>query len=82
MNRRRSGDSIDCGVASGDMLLTFRRAGTNPVPVAHPQGLYDYAGERVPPADLLSELSRLGWQADGEPLVALDLAAIRRLHVG
>jgi DNA modification methylase len=46
-------DSIDCGVASGDLLLTFRRIGTNPVPVAHPQGLFDYCGERVPPSDLL-----------------------------
>lgn len=46
-------DSIDCGVASGDMLLTFRRAGTNPVPVNHPEGLFDYAGERIPPSDLL-----------------------------
>ena len=46
-------DSIDCGVASGDMLLTFRRAGQNPVPVKHPEGLFDYAGERIPPSDLL-----------------------------
>lgn len=46
-------DSIDCGVASGDMLLTFRKAGKNPVPVNHPEGLLDYAGERVPPSDIL-----------------------------
>ena len=46
-------DSIDCGVASGDQLLTFRRAGTNPVPVKHPVGLLEYAGERMPPADVL-----------------------------
>lgn len=46
-------DSIDCGVASGDMLLTFRKAGKNPVPVRHPEGLLDYAGERVPPSDIL-----------------------------
>lgn len=46
-------DSIDCGVASGDLLLTFRRSGANPVPVQHPQGMLDYAGERVPPSDLL-----------------------------
>lgn len=57
-------DSIDCGVASGDMLLTFRRAGTNPVPVAHPQGLYDYAGERVPPAELLSYRGCTGKQTE------------------
>lgn len=46
-------DSIDCGVASGDYLLVFRRAGTNPVPVLHPVGLLDYCGERLPPADVL-----------------------------
>jgi hypothetical protein len=46
-------DSIDCGVASGDYLLTFRRDGANPVPVQHPVGLLDYAGERMPPADVL-----------------------------
>lgn len=47
-------DSIDCGVASGDQLLTFRRVGKNPVPVKHPQGMMDYAGARVPPSDVLS----------------------------
>jgi DNA modification methylase len=46
-------DSLDCGVASGDQLLTFRRAGKNPIPVAHPIGMTSYAGERVPPADIL-----------------------------
>lgn len=47
-------DSIDCGVASPDYLLTFRRKGENPVPVAHPQGLLEYAGERLIPSDVLS----------------------------
>jgi DNA modification methylase len=46
-------DSLDCGIASGDYLLLFRRAGKNPIPVAHPTGLMDYAGERRPPADVL-----------------------------
>lgn len=46
-------DSLDCGVASGDQLLTFRRSGKNPVPVAHPIGMMSYAGERMPPADVL-----------------------------
>lgn len=46
-------DSIDCGVAAADFLLTFRKRGKNPVPVAHPVGMLDYAGERLPPADLL-----------------------------
>jgi hypothetical protein len=47
-------DSIDCGVAAGDQLLTFRRAGKNPVPVQHPVGMLEYAGERVPPSDVLA----------------------------
>lgn len=46
-------DSIDCGVAAGDQLLTFRKVGENPVPVAHPVGMLDYAGERQIPAELL-----------------------------
>ncbi len=47
-------DSSRCTVASADYLLTFRRNGDNPVPIAHPQGLTEYAGERTPPADVLS----------------------------
>lgn len=46
-------DSIDCGIASADYLLLFRRSGKNPVPVTHPNGLLEYAGERVPPSDIL-----------------------------
>jgi DNA modification methylase len=46
-------DSIDCGVASADFLLSFRKRGTNPIPVAHPEGMFDYAGEREIPAELI-----------------------------
>lgn len=46
-------DSLDCGVAAGDQLLTFRRNGANPVPVAHPVGMLDYAGEKQMPNDIL-----------------------------
>lgn len=46
-------DSLDCGIASADYLLLFRRDGENRIPVRHPSGLLDYAGERKPPADLL-----------------------------
>jgi len=46
-------DSIDCGIASGDYLLLFRRKGKNPVPVRHPIGMLEYAGERMPPADVI-----------------------------
>ncbi len=31
----------------------FRKRGENPVPVEHPTGLMEYAGERVPPSDVL-----------------------------
>ena len=43
-------DSTKCSMANADYLLIFRRNGENAVPVAHPTGLMDYAGEReVPP---------------------------------
>lgn len=57
-------DSLDCGVAAGDQLLTFRRKGVNPVPVAHPVGMLDYAGERVPPSDLLPYRGWTGKQTE------------------
>lgn len=54
-------DSSRCSVASADWLLVFRREGSNPVPIAHPVGLLDYAGERKIP----SELHRFrGWQGN------------------
>lgn len=46
-------DSSRCTVASADYLLVFRRHGTNPVPIEHPNGLLDYAGSRQIPAELL-----------------------------
>lgn len=46
-------DSTRCSVASADYLLIFRRSGDNPVPVAHPMGLMEYAGDRPIPAELL-----------------------------
>jgi hypothetical protein len=44
-------DSTRCSIANADYLLIFRRSGTNPVPVSHPQGLLEYAGERSMPND-------------------------------
>lgn len=46
-------DSTKCGVAGADYLLIFRRDGENPVPVSHPVGLLEYAGERQIPPELL-----------------------------
>jgi DNA modification methylase len=45
-------DSSKCSVANADYLLVFRRKGDNPVPIAHPVGLLEYAGERQMPAEL------------------------------
>lgn len=54
-------DSSKCSVASADYLLMFRKRGTNPVPIEHPNGLIDYAGARPIPQDVLSYR---GWQGN------------------
>lgn len=46
-------DSSRCSVASADYLLVFRRRGENKIPISHPTGLQDYAGEREIPQELL-----------------------------
>jgi DNA modification methylase len=46
-------DSSKCSNAAADYLLIFRRSGDNPIPISHPTGLLDYAGERKPPAKIL-----------------------------
>jgi len=46
-------DSSRCTVASADYLLVFRRKGANPIPIRHPHGLLNYAGERQIPPELL-----------------------------
>lgn len=45
-------DSSQTSVASADYLLAFRRAGDNPVPIAHPTGLDTYAGATPVPTEL------------------------------
>lgn len=52
-------DSALCDVAGADYLLLFRKRGTNPVPIAHPEGLLAYAGERKIPEELHGYR---GWQ--------------------
>ena len=52
-------DSSKCSVASADYLLAFRKRGTNPTPITHPNGLLEYAGARPIPPDLLSYR---GWE--------------------
>lgn len=54
-------DSSKCSVASADYVLVFRKRGENPVPIAHPVGLLDYAGEREIPVELLKYR---GWKGN------------------
>jgi hypothetical protein len=55
-------DASRCSNASADYLLIFRRKGTNSIPITHPQGLIDYAGERQIPPNLLQYRGRKGDQ--------------------
>ena len=57
-------DGTRCSVASADYLLVFRKRGENPVPVEHPQGLLEYAGERAIPHELLSYRGWTGKQTE------------------
>jgi DNA modification methylase len=54
-------DSSRCSVASADYLLVFRRKGENKIPIKHPNGLMEYAGERKMPAELLKYR---GWKGN------------------
>lgn len=54
-------DSSRCSVASADYLLVFRRKGDNKIPIAHPVGLLEYAGERKIPHELLGYR---GWKGN------------------
>lgn len=57
-------DSSRCTAAGADYLLLFRRKGENTVPIAHPNGLTEYAGERQMPADLLPYKNWKGKQTE------------------
>ncbi len=57
-------DSSRCSVANADYLLVFRRAGENKIPIAHPIGLTEYAGERRPPVDVLKYRGWKGKQTE------------------
>ena len=59
-------DSTRCSAANADSLLIFRRAGANPVPVAHPTGLTFYAGSRTPPDKVLRWRGHKGNQIANE----------------
>jgi len=57
-------DSSKCSVASADYLLVFRKKGNNTIPIKHPCGLTEYAGERGIPAELLSYRGHTGNQIE------------------
>ncbi len=57
-------DSMDCGVASADYLLMFRKNGDNETPVKHSVGMMEYAGLREVPPDLLKYRGYTGKQTE------------------
>ena len=57
-------DSTLCEVAGADYLLMFRKSGENKIPVSHPVGLADYAGERKIPHELLKYKGHSGKQTE------------------
>ena len=57
-------DSSRCSVASADYLLMFRKKGENPIPITHPKGLLDYAGEREMPHELRAYRGYQGHQIE------------------
>lgn len=57
-------DSSLCSNAGADFLLIFRRSGENPVPIAHPEGLAEYIGEREMPTELLQYRGWTGKQTE------------------
>lgn len=59
-------DSAYAGVAAADYLLVFRKRGTNPIPIAHPTGLHEYAGESLPPSDVAAFRGWKGKQTENK----------------
>jgi len=57
-------DSSRCTCAAADYMLVFRRNGENQVPITHPVGLLEYAGERKPPSDVLQFRGHTGNQIE------------------
>jgi DNA modification methylase len=52
MHKQIVKDSTLCRSAGADYLLVFRKNGVNPIPVIHPEGLKNYAGEKEVPKEL------------------------------
>ncbi len=53
-------DSTFSNNAAMDQLLIFRKVGENRIPVAHPEGLMNYIGEREPPPGYVKKYT--GWK--------------------
>jgi len=54
-------NSLRCSNAAADFLVMFERDGENQIPVTHPVGLTEYAGERKMPSE---NLKYRGWTGD------------------
>jgi DNA modification methylase len=59
-------DSTKCSIANADQLIIFRRQGVNAVPVAHPNGLLEYAGATQMPNDVMKYKGWTGSQLENK----------------
>jgi hypothetical protein len=59
-------DSTKCSIANADQLIIFRRQGVNAVPVAHPNGLLEYAGATQMPNDVMKYKGWTGSQIENK----------------
>lgn len=57
-------DSSQVSIANADYLCVFRRSGTNPIPIAHSQGIMRYAGSTEVPKELLKWKGHKGNQIE------------------
>ena len=53
MHKTIVNDSAKSRTAGPDYLVVMVKGGENPEPIRHPDGLSDYIGEKLPPADLI-----------------------------
>ncbi len=55
MHKSLVNDSSLCRIAGPDYVLIFKKGGVNNIPIQHPNGLKEYAGETLIPGYLLNE---------------------------
>lgn len=68
MHKTLCEDSCSSRAAPPDLLIVFKKAGQNPVPVTHPKGLRNYAGEGPIPAELLRDFAHYRGDPRGNEL--------------